>query len=201
MVLYSSFCLLFLLFLLNKTTAKTLLQNDTIPLTIIHINDFHARFEETNELAGTCKTDLCIGGYARVVTMLKLLKTVYKDENPVYLNAGDNFQGTPWFTQYGWNITTHFLNMHPAHAIAIGNHEFDNGVEGLLPFLNHSLSDMLIANLDENSKKQLKNFTKTSTIFIENGIKIGVIGLTVREANVRKYSAISIFIKILFFKK
>lgn len=153
-------------------------------LTIIHINDFHARFEETSDLAGPCKTGDCIGGYSRLVTVVKELQEKYKDENPMYLNAGDNYQGTPWYSLWRWNVTSHFLNMLPADAMAIGNHEFDHGIDGLVPFLNTSKSPMLLANIDEKSSVTLRNLTRPMTILERSGLKIGVIGLIVKDVNV-----------------
>lgn len=110
---------------------------DLFPLSIIHINDFHARylenffaifqstkfgilnfyrFEETNEAAGRCQpNEKCIGGYARAVTVIKDLQRTRV--NPIYLNAGDNFQGTFWYTVGGWNVTSYFLNMLNADAV------------------------------------------------------------------------------------
>lgn len=78
---------------------------------------FHfGRFDETNEEAATCKDDeKCIGGYARAVTVIKELQSVRA--NPIYLNAGDNFQGTFWFTIGGWNVTSQFLNMLDADVV------------------------------------------------------------------------------------
>lgn len=72
------------------------------------------RFEETSESATSCIIK-CIGGYARgITTIKKLLKTT---PNPIYLNAGDNFQGTLWYSLGRWNVTSQFLNMLPADAI------------------------------------------------------------------------------------
>lgn len=82
------------------------------------MNDIHARFEEINWLTNTCKNpNECIGGYARVVHMVKELKK--SRPNPFYLNAGDNFQGTLWYNIFRWNVTQHFLNLHPADAMVI----------------------------------------------------------------------------------
>lgn len=68
------------------------------------------RFEETNLLSLECKkTNVCIGGYARLVTVVKQLQR--SRTNPIYLNAGDNFAGTIWFTFGKWNVTSHFLNL------------------------------------------------------------------------------------------
>lgn len=87
-------------------------EDELFPLAIIHINDFHARFEETNTASNTCKDDdKCIGGYARIVTVVKQLKEKHKDHNPIYLNAGDSFQGTVWYNFLRWEVVSHFLNL------------------------------------------------------------------------------------------
>lgn len=78
----------------------------------------YCRFEETNTGSSSCKPDeKCIGGYARAVTVIKDLKNVHKDTNPIYLNAGDNFQGTLWYNVGRWNVTSYFLNLMKADAI------------------------------------------------------------------------------------
>lgn len=78
------------------------------------------RFEETNAQSSQCKPeagDRCVGGYARVVTKVRELKEAKADLNPIYLNAGDNFQGTLWYNLFRWNATSYFLNMEPADAM------------------------------------------------------------------------------------
>lgn len=82
------------------------------------------RFEETNTQSSTCskdKGDTCIGGYARVVAKVRELKVTKAHLNPIYLNAGDNFQGTLWYNLFRWNATSHFLNMEPADAMVGGD--------------------------------------------------------------------------------
>lgn len=65
-------------------------------LIITYRENIFSRFEETNELSNDCKQgENCIGGYARLVTMVNYLKNT--TVNPIYLNAGDNFQGTLWY--------------------------------------------------------------------------------------------------------
>ena len=89
---------------------------DLFPVSIIHLNDLHARFDETNMQANSCKNPSeCIGGYARVVHMVKELKRTRP--NPIYLNAADNFQGTLWYSIFRWNVTQHFLNLEPAEIM------------------------------------------------------------------------------------
>ena len=87
-------------------------------LSIIHINDFHARFEQTDPYSGRCwegQEASCVGGIARIATAVKTL--IKERPNPVFLNAGDNFQGTLWYTKFKWNVTAHFLNMLPHDAL------------------------------------------------------------------------------------
>lgn len=87
------------------------------PVSIIHFNDMHARFDETNMMSNTCKQgDECIGGYARVVSKVKELLATKADRNPIFLNAADNYQGTLWYNIYRWNVTSYFLNLFPADA-------------------------------------------------------------------------------------
>lgn len=81
-------------------------------------NNKKYRFEETNERSTSCKPEQgekCIGGYARVVTVVKSLLS--NRTNPIYLNAGDNFQGTFWYNVGRWNVTSYFLNLLPADAV------------------------------------------------------------------------------------
>uniref|UniRef100_A0A182JP57 Apyrase n=1 Tax=Anopheles christyi TaxID=43041 RepID=A0A182JP57_9DIPT len=152
-------------------------QEELFPLSIVHINDFHARFEEVNEASVTCDGaggERCIGGYARTVTVVK--KLLAERPNPIYMNAGDNFQGTLWYNIHRWNATTEFLNMLPADAMTIGNHEFDNGVEGVVPFLETIKSPVLLVNVDNSQEPEFNRFNK-SLVLERGGRRIGVIGV------------------------
>uniref|UniRef100_A0A182PCT2 Apyrase n=1 Tax=Anopheles epiroticus TaxID=199890 RepID=A0A182PCT2_9DIPT len=150
---------------------------ELFPLSIVHINDFHARFEEVNEASVTCDAaagERCIGGYARTVTVVKRL--LAERPNAIYMNAGDNFQGTLWYNIHRWNATSEFLNMLPADAMTIGNHEFDNGVEGVVPFLETINSPVLLVNVDNSLEPEFNRFNK-SLVLERGGRRIGVIGV------------------------
>ncbi|XP_058825829.1 apyrase-like [Topomyia yanbarensis] len=150
------------------------------PLTVIHLNDFHARFEQQNTLSTRCKPDNgehCVGGYARVVSAVKSLSDRYKEQNPIYLNAGDNFQGSSWYTLLRWNVTSYFLNLLPADAMTLGNHEFDHGIEGVVPFLDTIKSPMVVANMDDSEEPSMKGKYQKSVVIEKGGRKIGVIGV------------------------
>ncbi|XP_052859943.1 apyrase-like [Anopheles cruzii] len=160
-----------------------LAQEQLFPLSIVHINDFHARFEEVNTGSATCDpaVEQCVGGYARTVTVVKQL--LAERPNAIYLNAGDNFQGTLWYNIHRWNVTAEFLNMLPADAMTIGNHEFDNGVEGVVPFLNNIASPVLLVNVDNSEEPEFNRFTK-SLVLERSGRRIGVIGVILNTTDV-----------------
>ena len=104
--------LYFVLLLFSVCNAQEL-----FPVTIIHLNDMHAHFDESNRASNICKNPSeCIGGYARVITKVKELLVSKADKNPLYLNAADNFQGTMWHNIFRWNVSSHFLNLLPADA-------------------------------------------------------------------------------------
>lgn len=132
----------------------------------------------------TCKQGLgqvCIGGYARVMTMVKRLLNERREQNrnPIFINIGDNFEGTLWYHLFGWNVTSHFLNIVPADATTLGNHEFDRGVHNVVEFLEHLDSPVVVANFDDTDEPELKGLYKKSITIERGGRKIGLIGALV----------------------
>lgn len=150
-------------------------------LDIVHYNDFHARFQETSVQTATCTTNdnLCLGGFPRLYYEInKLLK---EKPDAVLLNAGDSFQGTYWYTLLKWNITQKFMNMLPHDAHAIGNHEFDDGPEGLAPYLRALTAPVLAANMDTSNEPMMEGLYKPSIVIKRKGRRIGIIGLITTE--------------------
>ncbi|KAH8264732.1 hypothetical protein KR044_004753, partial [Drosophila immigrans] len=136
------------------------------------------RFEPTDTSGGICgEGSECIGGYARTVYTVKRLLEEQKDQNPIYINAGDSFQGTLWYNIGTWNVTQQFLNMLPADAMTLGNHEFDHGVEGVVPFLKTVNTSMLVANMDCAHEPTMEGLYEKSQIIERGGRKIGLIGV------------------------
>lgn len=165
-------------------------RNAPLELIILHNNDMHARFEQTSANSNTCsKEDVtsnrCYGGFARVGYELKKFRAEANNGGvPVlYLNAGDTYTGTPWYSLYKDEIVSSFLNLLRPDAISLGNHEFDDGVEGLVPFLNKAHFPVLAANLDLSNTPEMAHTTslKKSTVFDVNGVKVGVIGYLTPE--------------------
>ncbi|KAG5672735.1 hypothetical protein PVAND_002836 [Polypedilum vanderplanki] len=171
--------------IISSESAAVIKKNENLfPLSIIHVNDIHAKFDETNVDSTSCKEKLgqvCIGGFARVMTMVKKLKAEREaqNKNPIFLNIGDNFVGTLWYELFGWNITSTFLNILPADATTLGNHEFDRGVPEVVHFLEHLISPVVVANLDDKDEPDMANKYKKSIIIERAGRKIGLIGALV----------------------
>ncbi|XP_043075178.1 5'-nucleotidase [Puntigrus tetrazona] len=148
-------------------------------LTLLHTNDVHARVEETNKDSAKCTKQPCFAGVARRFTKIKEVRS--KEKNVLLLDAGDQFQGTVWFNFYKGAEAAHFMNKLGYDAMALGNHEFDNGVDGLLkPFLQQVNCTVLSANIkaDQTIAPQISGFYLPYKIFTVNSEKVGVIGYT-----------------------
>ncbi|CAH0758689.1 unnamed protein product [Diatraea saccharalis] len=149
-------------------------------LNIIHFNDFHAHFEETSPFGTVCVPEeaACIGGYARLYTAIHQVMELEPDS--LLLNGGDTFQGTIWYNFLRWNVSYHFMNRLPHTAHVLGNHEFDHGIEGLLPYLERLNAPMLGANVNTTYEPQLAQYVKNHVVVTRRGRKIGIIGVLLR---------------------
>lgn len=134
-------------------------------------------FEETSLDSPICRTNNshCLGGYPRLYYIINKLKE--EKPNALLLEAGDSFQGTFWYTELKWGIVEEFMNFLPIDAHAIGNHDFDDGPEGLAPYLAALKAPALAANMDASNEPILKDKFKSHAIIERDGKKIGVIGL------------------------
>ncbi|CAG9812503.1 unnamed protein product [Phaedon cochleariae] len=159
-----------------------------LDLVILHNNDVHGRFEETEKNSGSCRDNnrnsTCIGGFARTAhEVRKYRELAQKKQGPevLFLNAGDTFVGTIWYSLFQSNISYEFWNLLKPDAMCLGNHEFDNGVSGLLPFVSALKFPVLAANLNFSQVPELAPYVDKSTIVERGGRKIGIIGLLTPE--------------------
>ncbi|KAF7997584.1 hypothetical protein HCN44_006155 [Aphidius gifuensis] len=176
-----------LLFILSSGIFfKALLSVQSFKLNIIHTNDMHSRFLETCTNKNT-SNEKCYGGFPRLATLIKQERK--SDNTTIFLNAGDTYQGTYWFTKYKWEIVARGLNILKPDAMCLGNHEFDKGLEGLIPFLKNASYPVLAANLDLTEEPELAaTGIKNSTILTVNGYKIGIIGYLTNETKITSFS-------------
>ena len=140
-----------------------------IKITILHTNDMHSHIHPF-----TNGRNKGLGGMAQ---RAGIINSIREEENHVLLlDAGDIFQGTPYFNFYGGELEFKLMSQMKYDAATLGNHDFDNGLEGLKKQLPHSNFPFLIANYDF-TKTILENKFKAYKVFNKGGVKIGVFGI------------------------
>ncbi|XP_011876681.1 PREDICTED: protein 5NUC-like [Vollenhovia emeryi] len=189
-ILFVNYCIIALLIISSGTFANPILRKDEeFTVRIVHTNDMHSRFEETSQLSTVCtpadsKAGKCYGGFARIATLVRQAKSEFPSRT-IFLNAGDTYQGSAWYNVYKWKAVAWFMNLLMPDAISLGNHEFDDGVEGLIPFIQNASYPILTTNLDLSEQPNLAATNlKNSTILEVAGKKIGVIGYLTSETKI-----------------
>lgn len=140
-------------------------------ITILHTNDVHSHIEA---FSASDKNNANKGGFARRATLVNSIRQ--ENPNTLLFDAGDIFQGTPYFNFYGGELEFKLMSMLKYDAATIGNHDFDNSIEGLYKQLPHASFDFLSANYDFKNTV-MDTHVKPYKVFIKNGIRIGVFGL------------------------
>jgi 5'-nucleotidase len=140
-------------------------------LTILHTNDVHSRIDPF-PMDGSKNEGL--GGAAKRATLINRIREEQK--NVLLLDAGDIFQGTPYFNFFGGELEMKLMSEMGYDAAAIGNHDFDAGIDGLERQLVHANFPLLISNYNFDNTI-LKGKTKEYKIFSKSGLKIGVFGV------------------------
>lgn len=140
-------------------------------ITILHTNDVHSHIDPFGPEDGRNANK---GGVARRYSLIESIRN--ENPNTLLLDAGDIFQGTPYFNYYGGELEFKLMSMLKYDAATIGNHDFDNGLDGLFKQLPHAEFDFISANYDF-SNTIMDTHVKLYKIFNIDGIKIGVFGL------------------------
>ncbi|VFV46575.1 5-nucleotidase isoform 1 preproprotein [Lynx pardinus] len=152
-------------------------------LTILHTNDVHSRLEQTSEDSSKCvNASRCVGGVARLFTKVQQIRRA--EPHVLLLDAGDQYQGTIWFTVYKGAEVAHFMNALRYDAMALGNHEFDNGVEGLIdPLLKEARFPILSANIKAKGPlaSQISGLYLPYKILPVGDEVVGIVGYTSKE--------------------
>lgn len=169
---------------LTVATAAALLggagQADTT-LTILHTNDFHARFEPISKYDSSCKPEdnvegKCFGGTARLATAIAEARAATGAS--LLVDGGDQFQGTLFYTYYKGKMAAEMMNRLGYDAMTVGNHEFDDGPETLRGFVDAVDFPILMSNADISGEPALSGKVLPSTVIDIEGETYGLIGLT-----------------------
>jgi len=162
----------FLLSIVAIATFALSAQNEG-KLAIIHTNDTHSQIEPFGENAGERSG---MAGLARRATLVKELREEYS--NLLLLDAGDFFQGTPYFNFFNGELEVRAMNLLGYDAVTLGNHEFDNGVEFLANALRDAKFDVVCSNYDFTNTP-LQRIIKPYVIKEVAGQRVGIVAMCI----------------------
>lgn len=146
--------------LINKESAHK--------LTILHTNDQHSRIEPFD---ASYTKNPNQGGFARRASLIQKIRN--EEKNVLLLDSGDIFQGTPYFNFFGGELEFKLMSMMQYDASTMGNHDFDNGLQGFLKVLPNAKFPFICSNYDFKNTI-LDGKTETYKVFTKNGIKVGI---------------------------
>ncbi len=155
-------------------------------LNILHINDLHSRIESINKFDSTCSAEEeskneCFGGVARLKTAIDAERQKLAGKNVLLLNAGDNFQGSLFYTTYKGAAEAEFLNLMKFDAMTVGNHEFDDSEDGLATFLDKVQFPVVTANVAASASSKIGDRIKPYIVLDKGGQKIGIVGAVAND--------------------
>ena len=150
----------------SKAFSDTL---DLNQLTILHTNDMHSHIHpfESGRNKG-------VGGMPQRATIIKQIRD--EGNQVLLLDAGDIFQGTPYFNIYGGELEFKLMSEMGYDASTIGNHDFDNGLDGLVNQLPHAKFPFIVSNYDFSNTNMHDKYLKYK-VFNKGGVKVGVFGI------------------------
>ncbi|GBF87697.1 hypothetical protein Rsub_00408 [Raphidocelis subcapitata] len=172
------------LLLAGTAAARDAPGNSTI-LHIAHINDVHNRIEETSTTSAACgpeqrEAGLCLGGWARIATAVDWARKAAKKEKAagfLFLDVGDQFDGTLWDIVYKGQATARLQNIVKPDAMTLGNHEFSFPPKVLAEYIKKLKAPMLGAcNVDASKEPELQALLKKWAVFKFGPYKVATLG-------------------------
>lgn len=143
-------------------------------LTVYHTNDTHSTIVPLNpNLADTLRAGR--GGFLRRIEMLKEARR--EDKDMLLFDSGDFSQGSPYYTLYRGDVEVGLMNRMGYDAVAIGNHEFDCGLDNMARIFRMANFPIVCANYDFTGTA-VEGLVKPYVIIKRKGVKIGVFGLS-----------------------
>lgn len=158
---------------LSNIGISTIISPETKKITILHTNDVHSHIDP---FPADHPRNANMGGAARRAALIESIRK--EEENVLLLDAGDIFQGTPYFNYYGGELEFKLMSIMQYDLATMGNHDYDNGIDGFYAQLPHAKFEFVSANYDFKNTV-LNEIVKPYKIFNKDGIKIGIFGLGV----------------------
>ncbi len=148
-----------------------LLPDGSVRLVVLHTNDTHSRMDPFPMDGGRFQG---LGGAARRATLIRRVRDA--NEHVLLLDSGDIFQGTPYFNFFGGELEFRAMTAMGYDVATLGNHDFDNGVDGLVAMLPEAGFQFVSANYDV-SGSALAGHVEPYTIREFGGVRVGIFGL------------------------
>ena len=159
-------------------------------LTILHLNDLHSRIESINKYDSTCDAEgeaegECFGGIARIKSKIDERKAALEaaGQNVLVLDAGDQFQGSLFYTTYKGEAAVEFLNDMSLDAMAVGNHEFDDGPKVLEKFIEQANFPIISGNIDVSNDQNLYGKIRGTLVVEKAGERIGLVSVVAEDTS------------------
>ena len=146
-------------------------------ITILHTNDTHSQIDPVSE---SDKTWGGKGGVARRATLVKRIRK--ESPNTLMVDAGDVFQGTPYFNFYKGEVEYKSMSLIGYDVVTLGNHDFDNGVNALAAAMKFANFDFVSTNYDVRGTV-LEARVKSYAVRTLGGVRVGLFGLGISPDN------------------
>src|ERR1700682_6478601 len=156
--------------LLDVSAGETL-------ITILHTNDTHSQIDPLSE---NDKQYPGKGGVARRATLVKRVRK--ENPNTLLIDAGDVFQGTPYFNFYKGEVEYKSMSLIGYDVVTLGNHDFDNGVSALVAAMKFANFDFVSTNYDV-SATPLQSRVKPYVVRVLGGVRVGLFGMGISPDN------------------
>ncbi|HTO14394.1 MAG TPA: metallophosphatase [Edaphocola sp.] len=143
-------------------------------ITVLHTNDTHSRLEPFP------LDDKNYPGQGGIAARASVIEQIRKEEQHVLLlDAGDIFQGTPYFNEYKGEPELKAMSLMGYDCATLGNHDFDLGVDGFLKQMPHAKFPFVVSNYDFR-RSGLNNKIKPYIVLKKGAVKIGIFGLGIQ---------------------
>jgi 5'-nucleotidase len=150
---------------------------DETLITILHTNDTHSQIDPVSE---SDKTWGGKGGVARRATLVKRIRK--ENPNTLLVDAGDVFQGTPYFNFYKGEVEYKSMSLIGYDVVTLGNHDFDNGVNALAAAMKFANFEFVSTNYDVRGTP-LEARVKPYAVRTLAGVRVGLFGLGISPDN------------------
>lgn len=169
----------------GRFTLSTAQASSGFSLAVLHLNDMHSRIDSISAFNTTCSPsdiadDNCLGGAARLATAIRQHRAAHQDAGrPVLtLDAGDQSQGTLYYTTYGGRAEVQMLNAIGIDAMTLGNHEFNRGPESLAQMIDTAEFPFVSSNITAAPGSALDGRIAPHLVLEREGAEIGILGVT-----------------------